>query len=131
MSEAKKELARFIIAGCSAVATDTLVYFIFLNFLSPSPSKAISFIAGTIVAFLINKYWTFKQPKHSWKEIIKFSILYATTLGVNVSVNHLTLFILPGALIIAFLAATGTSTVLNFIGQKWWVFGPKGNDQAI
>jgi putative flippase GtrA len=29
---------------------------------------------------------------------------------------------MPKWLLFAFLAATGTSTVLNFIGMKWWVF---------
>lgn len=122
MSNLKKQIPRFIVAGCSAVGTDALVYAVLLNFISHSLAKAISFLSGTIVAFIINKYWTFEKPVRSHSEVYKFILLYSTTLLVNVGVNQLLLIILPELVVFAFLAATGTSMVLNFIGQKWWVF---------
>ncbi len=51
----KKELFRFLVSGCSAVATDMGVYYLLKNFLNPDIAKGISFIAGTVVAFLLNK----------------------------------------------------------------------------
>lgn len=122
MAGLKKEIPRFLIAGFSAVGTDLLVYFLLLRFLTHSPAKAVSFLCGTLVAFAINKYWTFEKKERSFPEVYKFAMLYVSTLVVNVSVNKLSLFVLPGFVVVAFLAATGTSTVLNFIGQKWWVF---------
>lgn len=122
MDKFKKELPRFLVAGFSAVGTDLLVYWLLLHFMGHTPAKAISFISGTFVAFIINKYWTFEKKEHSYIEILKFIMLYLITLAINVGVNQLSLIILPGYVAFAFLAATGTSTVLNFIGQKWWVF---------
>jgi putative flippase GtrA len=118
----KKEMGRFLVAGFSAVGTDLAIYYLLLNFLDHSSAKAISFLSGTIVAFIINKYWTFEKKKKSLKEAASFLLLYLSTLVINVTVNKLSLSILPGWVFFAFLAATGTSTVLNFIGQKWWVF---------
>ncbi|CAA6814235.1 MAG: Arabinogalactan biosynthesis recruiting protein [uncultured Campylobacterales bacterium] len=117
----KKELSRFLVAGISAVGTDLITYYLLLFILEPSISKAISFILGTIVAFTINKYWTFEKHKKSYKEIFSFMSLYTITLGVNVFVNDIVLEY-SEIIILAFFVATGFSTVLNFIGQKWWVF---------
>ena len=121
MSKLKKELKRFLIAGFSAVGTDLVTYYILLNFLSHDVAKAISFLLGTIVAFVINKYWTFEKHDKSYKEIVQFTILYGLTLGANVITNKFNLVQMDSVLF-AFLVATGVSTVLNFLGQKFWVF---------
>lgn len=121
MNYIKREIYRFLIAGISAVSTDFLIYYILLNFLNVEISKAISFIAGSIVAFIINKYWTFNKPKKSYKEIIKFGFLYSSSLGLNVITNKIVLDH-TSLIFLSFLIATGFSTILNFVGQKWWVF---------
>ncbi len=121
MSKIKKELQRFLVAGLSAVGTDLVTYYILLNFLSHDVAKAISFLLGTIVAFVINKYWTFEKHEKSYKEMLQFGMLYSTTLGANVLTNKIVLN-KTEIVFLAFIIATGVSTVLNFIGQKWWVF---------
>ena len=126
MSKTKKEIKRFIAVGLLAVGTDLSVYTILLNFLTHSPAKAVSFISGTVVAYLLNKYWTFEQKNKSFAEAARFAALYAATLGVNVAVNKISLMILPLWIFFAFIAATGTSTILNFLGQKFWVFNREG-----
>jgi putative flippase GtrA len=124
MSKIQKELKRFLVAGLSAVGTDLGMYYILLNFFSTGVSKAISFLLGTIISFIINKYWTFGMNEKSVKEIVKFGILYSCTLGVNVITNK-TIIDNTGLVSLAFLVATGVSTVLNFIGQKFLVFNEK------
>lgn len=122
MNSLSKEIPRFLVAGFSAVGTDMLFYYLLLNFLSHSPAKAVSFLSGTVVAFFINKYWTFGKKQKSYKEICLFACLYLFTLSVNVGINRLLLGLFPNRVFLAFLAATGTSTVLNFVGQKFIVF---------
>ena len=121
MDNFNKQVKRFLAAGFSAVGTDLITYYIMLNFLHHDIAKAVSFLLGTIVAFVINKYWTFEKHEKSYKEMLQFGVLYATTLGVNVLTNR---FVLDTSemVFLAFLIATGVSTVLNFTGQKWWVF---------
>ena len=118
----KKEIPKFLVVGFSAVACDFLVYYSLINFLSYTPSKALSFFSGTILAYAFNKYWTFEKKEKSYSEAFRFFLLYSTTLGVNVSINYFVLNILSGYVFFAFLCATGASTILNFSGQKWWVF---------
>jgi len=121
MSKIKKELLRFLIAGFSAVGTDLVVYYLLSAHFEEALAKGVSFFAGTIVAYIINKYWTFEQKEKSYSEIVKFGILYLTSLAVNVFVNQLILEQFEHKLF-AFIIATGTSTCINFVGQKWWVF---------
>lgn len=121
----KRQLPRFLVVGSTAVLIDFLVYTVLIAFLPIATSKTVSFLSGTVFAYFANKLWTFEQKERDHVEMVSFFVLYGTTLLVNVSVNQLVLYILPGYILWAFLAATGTSTILNFIGQKWWVFRPK------
>ena len=121
MSQIKRELNKFFVTGLSAVGTDMLIYYLLLNILSYEISKGISFFIGSVVAFILNKYWTFKKPKKSYKEMIQFGVLYSITLGLNVITNKIMLDY-TSLVLISFLVATGVSTILNFTGQKWWVF---------
>jgi putative flippase GtrA len=126
MNTLKKQLFRFLITGSSAVIIDSLIYYLLLNIFSTEISKAISFICGAAFAFVLNRLWTFNRNKQAIEHLWRFIILYMITLTINVMVNKGCLLILPEQLTLAFLTATGTSTVLNFIGQKWWVFA--GNE---
>ena len=117
-----KELLRFLVGGGSAVIVDYLVLQgLMLLGLSLSPAKAVSFVCGAAVGFVINKLWTFERKKFSRTEILRYVILYTCTALINTGVNA-AVFHLLGNVTFAFLCATGTSTVLNFLGQKFFVF---------
>jgi len=121
MNQLKREMSRFLMAGFCAVGIDMGSYFLLLKVLPTEYSKGTSFLFGTIAAYYINKYWTFENKTKSYGEMSKFAILYLSTLGANVLVNRIVLNTFHTTLV-AFLMATGVSAVLNFIGQKWWVF---------
>ena len=118
----KKEIFKFLVGGGTAVIIDFLVYKILMIMgIERTIAKTISFICGSIVGFIINKYWTFKSPKFQIKEILKYIILYIITAFINSQVNKYTL-LLFGSEFFAFLCATGVSTILNFLGQKFLIF---------
>ena len=117
-----KQISRFSVAGLSAVAIDLLSYYLLINYLSYDISKTLSFVIGAVVAYIINKFWTFEQKNLSLKELAKFALLYTFSLIINVYMNKLFLAITNDTIIIGFFVATGSSALINFIGQKWWVF---------
>ena len=122
MKKEYKQLLRFLVGGGSAVITDFLMYQFLLRLgLNIDVSKAISFICGSIVGFIINKWWTFESKQFSKGEVLRYIILYTITATINALVNRLTLWLFHWELF-AFLCATGVSTILNFIGQKFFVF---------
>lgn len=116
------QVFRFLLSGGAAVFTDFSVYYALLVVMENSPAKAISFICGAVVAYVLNKYYTFGKKKLCPYEMWRFSLLYFVTFFVNVFANKLTLFVFPQFTFLAFCAATTLSTVCNFIGQKFFVF---------
>lgn len=116
-----KEILKFLVGGGSAVVVDALFYGILKAYIDFSVAKAISYILGAFVGFIINKLWTFESKKFKVAEIYKYIILYACSALVNTGVNKFVIWIIPST-VFAFLCATGTSTVMNFLGQKFLVF---------
>lgn len=118
------ELLRFLVGGGSAVAVDALLYALLSHFIDVSVSKALSYIAGAVVGFIINKLWTFKSKQFKLTEILKYILLYTFSAAANTFFNNLVVYIV-GNTVFAFLCATGISTVINFLGQKFIVFSKK------
>jgi putative flippase GtrA len=117
----KKEVMRFLVTGFSAVGIDLCVYYLLNGLVGVNVAKGISFVCGTMLAYTLNKYWTFGAKEKSYKEAGKFAVLYGFSLVVNILVNKVVLILFKSSAF-AFLCATGSSTVINFIGQKFWVF---------
>ena len=116
-----KEIFRFLIGGGSAVLVDAVVYTVLRQRMDLSIAKAISYVAGAIVGFIINKLWTFESKEFKIAEVIKYIVLYAFSALANTLTNKFVLFIIP-VTAFAFLCATGVSTIINFLGQKFLVF---------
>lgn len=121
-----RECLKFLVGGGSAVIVDYVAYRLLLHFgVSVSPAKGVSYVAGAAVGFVINKLWTFESKRFSPFEIVRYAALYAVSALANAGVNKLVL-LLFGHQLFAFLCATGTSTAMNFLGQKYFVFVKKG-----
>ena len=120
------EIVRYVLVGGVAVLIDAVVYYVMIvyHIAAPSTAKRISFIAGSTWAFLANKYFTFRQPEVKFSEPLLFTILYICTFFINSFVHDILLIRLQSEGL-AFLFATGASTCLNYIGQKWIVFREK------
>ncbi len=125
MKNLMKQLSRFVIIGLCATGADFLVYTLSHPYLTTALAKALSFITGTCVAFLGNKQFTFSSAPHTRSGLYKFFFLYLCSLWVNVGVNELCLYSVPSPKWIGFVIATATSMVINFLGQKFWVFKEK------
>lgn len=126
-----KQIKRFILCGGAAALTDFLTYYLYLQFTTNSPAKALSFISGAIVAYFANKFYTFEQRQRSYSEVIRFSILYFITFFVNVGSNKLSLILLSKIFderlntFFSFVIATFITMCCNFVGQKFFVFKKK------
>lgn len=135
--------------GLGALPFD-IEYSIGLGFHLNDLYKALGFLFGTTVTYNLNKFWTWRKTDTDNSRLGKFAVLYAISFIINIGVNKYALQYMPDnefmlmikrfdetakqlfALKIdklaAFLIATIASTIVNFIGQKTWVFKSKEED---
>ena len=85
----KTQVWRFVVTGGLAAIVDFGIYVALLAAgLHVNVAKTISFIAGTVTAYLINRRWTFQAPP-SRARFIAVCVLYALTYAVQVGINYL------------------------------------------
>ena len=115
----------FVVIGTIGVSIDYIIYTFILNFLSIDISKTLGFVSGALFNFFMNRKITFSVSDVVERRLLKFFLLYCLTLYLNVTINKVAAnFFISNTfnIQIAFILATSVSTVINFIGQKFWVF---------
>lgn len=120
-----RQARRFVLVGGLAAVLDYGSYRLLLLLDVPiDPAKAIGFVLGTTLSYLLNRSWTFEAAGRAHR-VTPFVVLYVLTLGVNVAVNAVGVRLLDGVtgrITIAWLVAQGVASTLNFLGMRQVVF---------
>lgn len=125
----RTQLVRFVLTGgLSAVVDFGLLNAFMALGLDYTWSKALSFVAGTTTAYLINRRWTFRAEP-SKRRFLAVMVLYGATFAVQVGlwiVCYPWLLGLSGsellARVVGFVIAQGAATTVNFIVQRGLIF---------
>lgn len=123
----RRQVAIFLVVGTLTVLVDFASYRLLIasGLLSIDAAKASGFVAGTVFAYVANRFWTFDAQAPASGTFWRFLVLYGSTLVANVAINAAALRALdswPFRVQAAFVVATGVSATLNFAGMKWLVF---------
>jgi len=128
-NENTKEIFKFLLVGGTSVAIDLISYFGLISVgIEFSSAKGISFILGALFGYFANRSFTFQSTEKGPKTFLLFCLLYLITFALNVGVNKIMVQMLQDyqfKFFVAFIIATGTSTILNLTGLKKVVFKSK------
>lgn len=123
-----QQLSRFIATGVLSAVVDFGLLMAFMAMgLGHSVAKSLSWVAGTITAYALNRQWTFKAEP-SRKRFLAVAGLYLTTFALQVGL--FTLLYPPlsaawgvtAAQVVAFVIAQGVATAVNFVVQRAVIF---------
>ena len=121
-----KEFNRYIAVGISTVLIDICIYSILLKIgFILSYAKSLSFIAGTLYSYFINKKWTFKSIGSKKKFFLYISV-YLISMKINTLTNSLiiNIFVIRNifSILIAFIISTLASATFNYFLLKKFIF---------
>lgn len=128
----------FLLAGLSALATDTAILALLTRLagLSPFIARPFGIALAMLVSWLINRTITFAATSHpSIAEFSRFAGVSITSQLVNYGVFATLLLVVPGLMPeLALLAACFVSMFVSYVGFRFGVFGaagprPKGIDR--
>ena len=113
---------RFLIVGGCSTSVDFCIYMLLTEKIPVTVAKAISIGAGSLVSYFFNRYWTFKnKDKKKAAYLVRFYAGFSVAMATNLCVNYF-VFRATGMKILAYIAATAYGTIINYIGQKYFVF---------
>jgi putative flippase GtrA len=131
-SSVLSELKKFLVVGMIAVCLDWGIYLTLTNFFGVGavPSKGLSYVIGTIFAFIANGRLVF-QSDLALLNFLKHLLLYTLSLLTNMLLFSYweSYFSFESTIILgaALLNSTFVSTVINFVGMRFWVFKKRSN----
>ena len=119
---------RFAIVGVLNTAIDFTI-FLWLSWVGVSIvlAQALSYSAGTLNSYVLNRNWTFRERNLSgtWKSFVSFIVLNLITLGCTTMLLSLLDQFTDRTLPICKLLATFAGLMINYTGSRLWVFVPR------
>lgn len=124
------QLIKFIFVGVINTLFGTAIMFGLYNFFGCSYffSTAMNYLLGSVLSFFLNKYFTFQNKNKSMKQILMFVFNIILCYGLAYGIAKPLVNFIVGSVSktfsdnISMLAGMILFTVLNYFGQKFFVF---------
>ncbi len=124
-----KQFLKFNAVGLLNTAVDYLVFALLTEilYLPDTPAKLISYSCGILNSYVLNTAWTFKRErKRTPSEVLGFVLVNIVSLGAALAVLYVSRKLLHiETALFRNLIATPISMLINFFGNKLFVFRPK------
>jgi putative flippase GtrA len=117
-------LLRFSVVGVINTAVDFGVFFVLsLGMIPYLLAQLISYSAGVINSYFLNRRWTFKvKHKPDRLEVVRFIFVNGISLLVSSSLLFMLRDIVHINIMLSKIAATVGGVVVNYTGSRLWVF---------
>ena len=119
-----KQLIRFLLTGGLATVVQYVVLGVCMQMLGWSASLAsgTGYLAGSVLSYVINYYFTFASGKPHLRAAPLFYIMVAVGLCINTSVMALLAGNLDWNPWVSQFIATLFTLIWNFVASRLWVF---------
>ena len=134
------EQSRFIVVGIMNTLIGMAAMFVAYNVfhLGYWLSSAMDYLIGSIFSYFANKYFTFRSEKKSGREVVRFVVNIIVCYFLAYSIAQPAMGILLGNLNlsvaifeqISMLFGMCIFVVLNYFGQKFFVFRKHGDEKG-
>jgi putative flippase GtrA len=124
---AATQFVRYVAVAALSAASDWVVFAaLFAASGAPIPAQATSRIAGALVSFGVNKYWSFQSPEHrrALTEGPRFLALFVASYALALT-SFSGLTIAGVAPYVAKLATDSLGFLFNFLMMRLWVYRPR------
>lgn len=120
-----RSAVKFVLVGGCSTAIDFVIYTILSAKFPITFSKGVSMILASVFSYTVNKRFTFSNhEKTNIGYLVKFYITFIVNLAVNLGVNYF-VYQSTGYKLAAFVLATSCGMLINYLGQRFFVFGIK------
>ena len=124
---------KFLIVGVINTLFGTAIMFISYNAFNVSYNISVfmNYFFGSILSYFLNKYFTFKNKENSLKQKLLFAVNVVICMLIAYGLAKPSVRFALSSMSekmqgnISMLVGTGLFTILNYIGQKWFVFNIK------
>ncbi len=147
--EALWQFVQFCVVGATSAVIDGGLFAVFQVYLTVPwmLARTFSFTVAVINGFIWNRIWTFQRSGtgSSQSQFVKFLAINIVGLVLNLLIMNVMFYVQLGHLphahqqdklqtAVAFIVATITVSVWNFVANKYWTFkngAPTANEPAL
>jgi len=125
MKAITKQFSCFFIVGAlsALIQFSILISFVEFLFIEPILASTLGYIAGALINYTLNHYFTFKSSLSHKKSLVRFTL--NSLFGLLLNFSLMKILLTHYAYIISQILVSGVILFWNFLVHRYWTFGPK------
>lgn len=123
MKAITKQFSRFFIVGAlsALIQFSILISLVEFLFIKPIWASTFGYIAGALVNYTLNHYFTFKSSLSHKKSLVRFTL--NSLFGLFLNFLLMKIFLIYYVYILSQILASGVILFWNFLIHRYWTFG--------
>ncbi|WP_395497568.1 GtrA family protein [Rickettsiella endosymbiont of Litargus connexus] len=124
MKAITKQFSHFFIVGAlsALIQFSILISFVEFLFIKPILASTVGYIAGALLNYTLNHYFTFKSSLSHKKSLVRFTI--NSLFGLFLNFSLMKIFLIYYTYIISQILVSSVILFWNFLIHRYWTFGP-------
>lgn len=124
MKAITKQFSCFFVVGAvsALIQFSILISFVEFLFIKPIFASTFGYIAGALINYTLNHYFTFKSTLSHKKSLVRFSV--NSLFGILLNFSLMKILLIYYTYVLSQILASGVILFWNFLIHRYWTFGP-------